>query len=142
MTDTSDIDVGLTTKRFLEKTLPKTEWTHEAHFGVALFLLRDLGQDAFSRMPVCIRAYNEATGVTNSDHEGYHETITQASLRAANHMLRQHSLETPLASILAKLMNSPFGRSDWLFAHWSKSRLFSVEARRSWVEPDISQLPF
>jgi len=142
MTATTDIDVELTTKRFLDKTLSKTEWTHEAHFAVALFLLRDLGPETFMRMPSFIRAYNKATGVTNSDHEGYHETITQASLRAADHMLAQHSLETPLATILARLMDSQFGRSDWLFAHWSKPHLFSVEARRSWVEPDISQLPF
>ena len=36
-----------------------------------------------------IRAYNEATGVANTYTEGYHETITQASLRAARSFLLQ-----------------------------------------------------
>jgi hypothetical protein len=39
-------------------------------------------------------------------------------------------------------MESPFGKSDWPLAYWTKARLFSVEARRSWVEPDVAPLPF
>jgi len=39
-------------------------------------------------------------------------------------------------------MQSPFGNKDWLLAYWSKERLFSVEARRAWVEPDLAPLPF
>jgi len=35
------------------------------------------------------------------------------------------------------LMAGPLGRSDWPLAYWSKARLFSVEARRGWVEPDV-----
>jgi hypothetical protein len=34
------------------------------------------------------------------------------------------------------------GRSDWLFRYWSKPVLFSVRARKSWVEPDLAPLPF
>jgi hypothetical protein len=31
---------------------------------------------------------------------------------------------------------------DWILAHWSKERLFSVEARREWLEPDLQPLSF
>ncbi len=40
-------------------------------------------RDPARDMPCLIRAYNEATGGVNSDISGYHETITQASLRAS-----------------------------------------------------------
>ena len=64
-------------------TLPKPEWTHAAHFAAAVWLLTRPGLDAERAMPPLIRAYNEATGVQNTDTAGYHETITLASLRAA-----------------------------------------------------------
>jgi hypothetical protein len=97
--------------------------------------------DASRAMPGFIRAYNEATGVANTDTDGYHETITQASLRAARSFL----LEDPARSLFATcnaLMASPLGKSDWLLAYWTRGLLFSIEARRKWVEPDLRPLPF
>jgi hypothetical protein len=120
------------------RTLPKGEWTHAAHFAAAVWLLAQPGRDAAAEMPGLIRAYNLATGGVNSDTEGYHETITQASLRAARAALAGRSRAEALAALLA----GPCGRSDWLLAHWSRPRLFSVEARRAWVEPDLQPLPF
>jgi hypothetical protein len=119
-------------------TLPKPEWTHAAHFAAAVWLLAQPSRDAPAELPGLIRAYNEATGVPNTDTGGYHETITQASLRAARAALACRSREQALASLLA----GPCGRSDWLMAYWSRERLFSVAARRAWVEPDLQPLPF
>lgn len=89
----------------------------------------------------CIRTYNEATGVANSETSGYHETITQASLRAAAHF---HSLRhgAPLYAICNELLRSPLGRSDWILHYWTKATLFTPEARRRWVDPDLLELPF
>lgn len=142
MTFTSDRDLGRTVEAFLHRTLPKSEWTHEAHFAVALYLLRDAEIDAERQMPNYIRAYNVATGVANTDHQGYHETITLASLRAAAYVKRRHDTNTALHTILSDLMQSDFRRSDWLLAHWSKPYLFSAQARRAWVDPDLAPLPF
>lgn len=122
-------------------TLPKAEWTHAAHFAAALWLLTRPGRDAFAEMQGLIRAYNLATGGENTDTAGYHETITQASLRAA----RAHLDAQPaagLSAVLAAILAGGLGRSDWLLAHWSRDRLFSVEARKAWVEPDLKPLPF
>ena len=142
MTFITNTEIDRLTARFLDRTLPKPEWTHRAHFAVALALLRSMAVDAEAEMPNLIRAYNTATGVENSDTEGYHETITLASLRAAKSFLKAAPPETPLADILDHLMDSKFGRSDWLFEHWSRDRLFSVEARRHWCTPDLADLPF
>jgi hypothetical protein len=40
------------------------------------------------------------------------------------------------------LLRSRLGEPDWLMEYWTRARLFSVEARRAWVEPDIRGLPF
>lgn len=88
-----------------------------------------------------IRAYNEVTGVPNTDTSGYHETITVASLRAARVWLAARP-SVPLHRALNELLSSEFGRSDWLLTYWSTAVLYSVTARKVWVEPDIQPLPF
>lgn len=124
------------------RTLPKPAWTHAAHFAAALWLLACHPEiDICQVMPGMIRAYNEATGVANTESSGYHETITQASIRAARAFLAARS-HLPLFTACNELMFSPLGRSDWLLTYWSRPRLFSVEARRAWIEPDIRPLPF
>lgn len=139
---TTDKHIDLTARRFIDRTLPKSDWTHEAHFAVALYLLKREGAAAFAVMPGLIRAYNESSGVENSDTEGYHETITRASLLAADHCAKAHPEGTALHLVLADLMRSKFGRPGWLLEHWTKACLFSVAARRSWVAPDLKPLAF
>lgn len=123
----------------MDRSLPKPQWTHAAHFAAALWLIRhETDAPAETAMPPLIRAYNEATGVPNTDADGYHETITLASLAAARAVLAAHPPGTPLHEVLAALLAGPLGRSAWPLACWSKERLFSVEARRRWVEPDLA----
>jgi hypothetical protein len=92
-------------------------------------------------MPSYIRAYNEAIGGANTDSSGYHETITQASIRATRAFLSSAPPE-PLFVTCNALMRSPLGQPEWLLEYWTHPRLFSVEARRTWLEPDIRRLPF
>lgn len=137
----SDGDIARIGAGLIDRSLPKAEWTHAAHFAAALYLLTRPGIDAPRDMPGLIRAYNAATGGENTDTAGYHETITQASLRAARHAL-DAAPHAPLARVLADLLAGPCGRSDWLLAHWSREVLFSVDARRHWRDPDLQPLPF
>jgi hypothetical protein len=128
---------------FVARTLPKPEWTHAGHFAAVLYLLRHRPDwDVSVAMPPLIRAYNEATGVANTDSGGYHETITQASIRAARSVLNAHAAELALYRVVNALLESELGRSDWLLRYWSRSILFSVAARRHWVAPDLGPLPF
>jgi hypothetical protein len=132
--DVVSIGTGL-----LDRSLPKCQWTHAGHFAAAIWVLdRRPELEAARDMPGIIRAYNLATGGENTDQAGYHETITQASLRAARAFLAAH----PLHDICNALMASPLGNRDWPLTYWSPGCLFSVAARRSWVPPDIRALPF
>jgi len=133
-----DEDIERAARGVLDRSLPKAEWTHAAHFAVTLWLLRHRPDTALeARMPSFIRAYNEATGVRNTETSGYHETITLASITAARAFLGRHPTAQPLHEIMDRLMNSPLGRSDWPLAYWSRERLFSAKARRCWIDPDL-----
>ena len=138
---TSDSEIDHIGRGLLDRTLPKTEWTHVGHFAAAFWVLRRSDMDATRAMPGLIRAYNEATGVHNTDTTGYHETITLASLRAARAWLLARP-GMPLYEALNGLLAAEYGRSDWLLGYWSKPVLFSVDARRAWVDPNLRALPF
>ena len=128
---------------FIDCTLPKTEWTHAAHFAATIWILRKRPKFAEPEsMRTLIVRYNEATGTANTDTSGYHHTVTLASIRAAASHLEGHSSDTPLQAVLKSLVTSPFGRPDWLLSYWRSDTLFSVTARRMWAEPDIKALPF
>jgi len=143
MTFTDDLAIDRLARAFLDRSLPKAEWTHEGHFAAALWLYRhrpDLTTP--ERIRALIIAYNEATHTPNTDSGGYHHSITLASMRAAAHHLRGHGADAPLHAVLGSLMASAQGHPDWLLAHWSRERLFSPAARRDWVAPDLAALPF
>ena len=122
----------------LARTLPRPEWTHEAHLAATTWLVverPDIDLDA--ELPGIIRRYNESVGGTNSDTEGYHETITRVFLAA----VRTHVAETDgmeLCERVNALLASDRGRRDWPLRSYSPERLFSVEARLGFVPPDLS----
>jgi hypothetical protein len=139
---TSDDELAAIGRGLMERTLPKPAWTHASHFAAALWLLRACPErDCLREMPGMIRAYNETTGVANTETSGYHETITLASLRAARAFLAEDP-SRPLFVTCNALLNSPLGESSWLLVYWSRPRLFSAEARRVWVDPDLQEFPF
>jgi hypothetical protein len=141
---TSDAEIIAIGEAVVARTLPKPAWTHAAHFAAAVWLIAGQSDLVAERdMPGLIRAYNTATGVPNTDSEGYHETITLASLRATRAFLASlPDSRLPLFTICNRLLATDLGKRDWLLAYWSRERLFSVEARRGWVEPDLAALPF
>ncbi|HEY4355399.1 MAG TPA: hypothetical protein VGN16_06610 [Acidobacteriaceae bacterium] len=139
---TSDLEIFAIGEGLRDRTLPKSAWTHRAHFAAALWLLALQPEaDAASVMPPLIRAYNEATGVANTASSGYHETITMASARAARAFLTERSY-LPLYAVCNELLASPLGDSGWLLTYWSRTLLFSTEARVVWMEPDLRPFPY
>lgn len=138
----NDAEIARVAAKFLDRSLPKPEWTHAAHFAVTLWLMRHRpALDLPRELAGLIRAYNDVTGTPNTDSSGYHETITQASLAAARSRLAA-SPDRPLHEILDTLLASPMGESKWLLEYWSRDKLFSVEARRHWLAPDLKPFPF
>jgi hypothetical protein len=138
----TDTDIAGLLDGFRNRSLPKVKWTHAAHWAAALGLIAEDAPAAYRDMPGMIRSYNESVGGRNTDTEGYHETITIASLKATEHAYCAAPEGAPLHTVLTGLLEGPCGKPDWVFEYWRRDTLFSVKARREWVEPDIRALPY
>ena len=124
------------------RSLPRAEWTHEAHLAATTWLLlRHPEIDLDAELAGLIRGYNESVGGVNSDSEGYHDTITRAFLHGIRLFLGEADPNRTVHQLVNELLHSPMGRRDWPLRFWSPERLFSVEARRGWVEPDLAAMP-
>jgi len=138
----SDAAVERIGEGLLTRSLPRDEWTHEAHLAATTYLLlRRPYIDVDVDLPDLIRRYNESVGGVNSDSEGYHETITRVYLHGVRLFLSEADLSEPLHELVNEVLLSPMGRRDWPFRFYSRELLFSVEARRNVVATDLAALP-
>jgi hypothetical protein len=138
----SDAEIERIGEGLLARTLVRDDWTHEAHLAATTYLLtRRPDVDIDNELPDVIRRFNESVGGVNSDSEGYHETITRLFLHGVRLFLAEAQAKEPLHQLVNELLLSPMGRRDWPLRFYSKERLFSVEARRNFVPPDIGALP-
>ena len=138
----SDAEIEHLGEGLLACTLNRPEWTHEAHLAATTYLLlRRPDVDLDAELPDIIRRFNESVGGVNSDTEGYHETITRVFLAGVRLSLAEADTSGPLHKLVNDLLLSPMGRRDWPFRFYSRERLFSVEARRMHVAPDLGALP-
>ncbi|NGM50416.1 hypothetical protein G5B46_12425 [Caulobacter sp. 602-2] len=140
MTAYTAANVARLAERLLDASLPKAEWTHAAHLVATLRLVRTRNDGLERDLPGVIRAYNEAVGGVNDDTSGYHETITQAYLAAIRGFVAALPAGLDDGEAAARLLATPLGDKAWPLAFWSRERLFSVEARRGWVAPDLAPL--
>jgi hypothetical protein len=139
---TSDGEIAHLGEGLLARTLAREEWTHEAHFGATTYLLTRRPDVALDKeLPGIIRRFNESVGGVNDDTQGYHETITRVFLHGVRLFLSEAELGEPLHELVNELLLSPMGRRDWPLRFYSAERLFSVEARRHFVPPDLAALP-
>lgn len=123
----------------LARTLPKAEWTHEAHLAACLWLLAERPDvDVERDLPGIISAYNEAVGGVNDATQGYHHTITLTYVAAVRAHLAATPAGTGLAAKVNALLAAPQGRRDWPLTLYSRDRLFSIDARLGFVPPDLA----
>ncbi|MEO7364983.1 MAG: hypothetical protein ABIW03_01530 [Sphingomicrobium sp.] len=138
----TDAEIEHIGEGLIARTLPRAEWTHEAHLATTTYLLTRRPEIAIDKeLPGLIRAYNESVGGVNSDSEGYHETITRVFLHGVRLFLAEADSKEPLHELVNELLLSPMGRRDWPLRFYSRERLLSVEARRDFIPPDLAALP-
>jgi hypothetical protein len=105
-----------------------------AHLRVGLWHVRRLGEaGALTALRSAISSYKEAVGTANTDTSGYHETLTIVYVRLIADYLQRAEPSTDIAdeAIEAAL----------IAACGAREKLFSIEARRGWVAPDLKPLP-
>src|SRR5947209_10677465 len=135
----SDAEIEHIGEGLLACSLLRGEWTHEAHLAATTYLvLRRPDVDLDDQLPGIIRRYNESVGGVNDDTQGYHETITRTFLHGVRLFLGEADARKPLHELVNELLVSPMGRRDWPRRFYSPERLFSAEARRNFIPPDVA----
>lgn len=123
-------------------TLPRSEWTHQAHLIVALWHLTHYSQqEATNAMRDGIQQYNQAIGVKTTKNSGYHETITLFWVQ----MVRQYLLAEGTNHSIVEIANSLtqiYGNPRLTLEYYSSDLLMSQKARLSWIEPNLKPLEF
>ena len=136
-----DGDIRALGEGLLACALPREAWTHEAHLAACLWLLSERPDiDVDAEIAGLIRRFNESVGGVNDDHGGYHDSITRAFVAGVRLFLRE-TAERGLAARVNALLLSEIGGRDWPLRFYSRELLFSVPARRGFVEPDLAPLP-
>jgi len=136
----SDEDIRRIGEAMLACTLPRPEWTHEAHLAACAWLILERPDILPERdLPDLIRRYNESVGGVNDASQGYHETITRLSIIGLRNALARTEGQG-LRDRVNALLQAPEGRRDWPLRFYSRELLFSKEARLGWVDPDVQPL--
>lgn len=136
-----DADVVHIGEGLLACTLAREEWTHEAHLAACLWLLAERPDvDVDAEIAGIISRFNESVGGVNDDQGGYHDTITRAYVAGVRRFLGAWRGGEGLAERVNALLASPAGARDWPLRFYSRERLFSVEARRGLVAPDVAPI--
>jgi hypothetical protein len=133
--------LGELVEAFLAGTLPRAEWTHEAHLRVGAWHVHHHGPDgALALLRERIRRLNDRHGTANTATSGYHETITAAYARLIADFLSAADAGRDLEAAVVALLASPLADRAALFRFWSRARLLSPEARSAWLPPDLAPL--
>lgn len=124
-------------KDFEAGTLPKESWTHVAHIIVGVSYCLDLPlPEAVGKIRTNIKAYNERVGGQNTDHSGYHETITLFYMRTIAGYLVTTGFSTLTQELLNLLQQQPFLDKSYPLQFYSREYLMSPESRKNWAVPD------
>ena len=117
---------------FIHGRLKADEWTHEAHLVACWMTLRDrTPHEALGFLRDSIKAHNCGVGTANTDHSGYHETLTVYYVSA----VADASARSPAALID---LDSTSRTAPASF--WTKELLFTPQARQTWVDPNLAAL--
>ena len=139
--DTEETMTGFL-ESFEQGTWPKSAWTHAAHVAVAAcYLIECPDQDVAGVMRRGIVHYNQCVGTINSDRSGYHETITLFWLAVVKARLRELADGMARIDVVRVVVVDLAPRRDLFREYYSFDVVGSVEARRSWIEPDMKPLP-
>lgn len=124
--------------RIAAREIPNTEFSHRYHLAMATCTI--IAGGTLDDVRSTILALNAENKVEQTTTGGYHETIT-----AVWHaLIRAHLSSLPIETPRLRAVNSvlhEFEDKSVLLRHYSRDRIMSWEARKSFVRPDIAPLP-
>ena len=124
----------------LARTLPVSRWHHREHLLATAYLMRCMPAiDLRRELPDIIRQYNVAMNGKNTEDEGYHHTITLFYINAIEQFFASRP-QQELATLCGAMLASPLMSKDFPLTFYTRELLFSREARRDWVDPDLRDI--
>jgi len=124
-------------RRFESFGISADQFNHEAHVRLAYaYLCENDPEEAAAAMKHALLAFLRHLGVGTAR---YHETITQAWIRAVSHFMETTSPCSSFAEFIAH--NEVLLDSRIMLSHYSADVLFSDRARSKFVPPDLSPIP-
>lgn len=131
--------ITATVQQFQSRTLPISEWTHEAHLIVCCWhLLHYSQEESICLLRAGIINYNVAVGVENTIKRGYHESITLFWIYIIAAFLKEQKGDE-VEKINAFLKSSSADKT-LPFQYYSKELLMSPKGRATWIAPDLKKL--
>ena len=113
------------------------DFKHAAHVRLAYVYMCEHDVDnAAARMKDALHAFLRHNGINESK---YHETLTRAWVMAVDHYMQKSAPSDSAASFMNA--NPALLDSKIMLTHYSAEVLFSADARRSFVPPDIQTIP-
>lgn len=138
---TTEDEIQALVTAFQTCSLARNLWTHRAHLIVGFWYVWHDGRDeALNCLRSGIRRLNESHDVVNSDHAGYHESITRFYVWVIATFLAQDDCPSEFLAAVNAFLDSPYTDRQLPLRYYSRERITSVKARHEWVEPDLARL--
>ena len=130
-------------QQFERCTLPFTEWNHRSHVKVAyLYLTAHPLDEAIDRIRRSIKRYNAANDVPEGPDVGYNETTTVAFMHLVHATIKAYGEVFPVATADEFCDTHPhLLQTSILRLFYSPTQRMHPDAKQSFVEPDLTQLP-
>jgi hypothetical protein len=120
---------------FESAKLPHETWRHAEHLTLAMhYAMHHDFDEALKKMRSGILKLNDFHGVVTTPERGHHETLTVIWTRAVFDFVKANAKKTLLGT--ANEIIETFDK-DYPLKFYSRERLFSVEARYGFIEPDL-----
>lgn len=129
-------------KQFIDCTLPKEQWTHEAHLITCAWHLEKYNQlETICLLRSRIITYNKSMGGENTTSGGYHETLTQFYVKVIDKFLQQDSIANlSFEAKIERLLSAPIADREYPQKYYTKELLFSLPCRAVWIEPNLREI--
>ena len=117
-------------------TLPHGQWSHAAHVSIGACYAVRHGDAALAKIREGILRYNDAVGTANTASSGYHETLTRFWAAVIADAVAGFASEWQAARHAVQRFGDD---RDLPRRCYSFDVVRSVEARRTWVAPDLEK---
>lgn len=120
---------------FENQSISNDDWSHEYHIRIAaIYLMLNDFETALIKVKAGIKKLNAVNEVPDSQFRGFHETLTIGWLKLVSSRLYKSKTDSSL-ELIEK--NKDLLNPRLLNEYYSTDKLMSLEAKASFIEPDL-----